>query len=81
MITSSGGLLIRHITNSRKHPCADNLVFQDVCEERGKANEMTHQHLKEGIETAIARSNEQHNELKTDMRTGFDKLETLIKAK
>ena len=79
LITSGGGLLIKHMTNSRKHPCADKLVFEDVCEERGKSNELAHKHLKEGIDTAIARSKEQHDELKTDMRTGFDKLEVLIK--
>ena len=72
--------LNRHTSNSKKHACADNLVFDDVCEERGKANDMVHRHLKEGIEQAIARSDEQHVELKADMRTGFDKLETLIKA-
>lgn len=68
----------KHISNTRKHPCKDNIVFRDVCEERGKANEQAHEHLKEGIENAIKRSDEQHVELKSDMKNGFAKLETLI---
>lgn len=57
------------------------MVYNEVCSERGKANEQAHLHLKEGIEAAIARSDEKHKELKTDMRTGFGRIEDLIKAK
>ena len=76
-----GGICLwmsRHITNNRKHPCKDEIVFQNVCEERGKTNSQAHNHLKEGIETAIKRSDEQHTELKADMRNGFAKIEVLI---
>ncbi len=60
---------IKHVTSSNRHPKADDLVYKDVCDERGKANESEHKHLKEGID-----------ELKVDVRTGFDKLENLIKS-
>ncbi len=69
----------KHISNSKKHPCKDDIVFEDVCTERGKANKEAHEYLKEGITAAIARSDEQHKELKNDMKAGFDRLETLIK--
>ena len=72
------GWLAKHISNTNKHPCKDDIVFGDVCEERGKTNEQAHQHLKEGIENAIARSDEQHKELKADMKTGFGEIKTLI---
>ncbi len=72
------GWLAKHISNTKKHPCSDNLVFNDVCIERGKANEHAHEYLKEGIENAIKRSDEQHNELKNDMKTGFTRIENLI---
>ena len=72
------GWLAKHISNTNKHPCGSDIVFKDVCEERGKANEQAHQHLKEGITAAIARSDKQHNELKTDMKSGFTEIKTLI---
>lgn len=75
------GLLIRHISGTNRHPKAGDLVYGDVCEERGKANEQAHLHLKEGIDTAIARSDEQHKELKADMRTGFLEIKNLIQEK
>lgn len=68
----------KHISNSKKHPCKDDIVYGDVCTERGKANEQAHLHLKEGIDNAIARSNEQHDELKADMKSGFSEIKTLI---
>ena len=70
----------KHISNSKKHPCKDDMVFKEVCEERGKANDQAHEHLKEGIENAIKRSDEQHNELKVDMKAGFTKIEMLIRG-
>ncbi len=72
------GWLAKHISNTRKHPCKDDIVFGDVCVERGKANEQAHLHLKEGIENAIAHSDEQHTELKADMKSGFGEIKTLI---
>ena len=71
---------IKHVTSSSRHPKSDDLVYADVCEERGKANEEAHKNLKEGIETAIARSDEKHAELKADMKTGFTEIKDLIRA-
>ena len=73
------GWMAKHITNSRKHPNQEDLVFGDVCKERGKANDQSHLHLKEGIEKAIIHSNEQHIELKKDMKDGFNRVENLIR--
>lgn len=72
---------LRHVTGSNRHPKADDVVYTDVCAERGKANEQAHEHLKGGIDAAIARSDEQHKELKADMRTGFLEIKTLIQEK
>lgn len=74
-------LIVKHMATGSRHPKADKVVYSDVCEERGKANEQAHLHLKEGIDAAIARSDEQHKELKADMRTGFLEIKTLIQEK
>ena len=73
--------LLKHATGTNRHPKADDLVYNDVCSERGKANEQAHVHLKEGIDAAIARSDEQHKELKTDMRTGFSEIKQILQEK
>lgn len=70
---------IKHVSGSNRHPKAEDVVYNDVCTERGKANEQAHEHLKEGIDAAIARSDEQHKELKADMRTGFFEIQTEVK--
>ena len=57
----------KHASKKNRHPCTDSLVYKDVCEERGKTNEMAHQYLKEGIEQAIKRSDERHIEIKEDL--------------
>lgn len=71
---------IKHVTASNRHPKGDALVFSDVCIERGKANKVAHKTLKEGIEAAIARSDEKHIELKDDMKAGFGEIKELIKS-
>ena len=71
---------IRHISGTNRHPKADDLVYNDVCTERGKANDEAHKHLKEDIVAAIARSDEKHSELKADMKTGFSEIKTLIET-
>ncbi|MHC4637199.1 MAG: hypothetical protein ACYTBP_17705 [Planctomycetota bacterium] len=73
------GWLAKHISNIKKHPCKDDIVFQDVCAGRGKANEQAHENLKESIKAAVDKSNEQHKDLKADMNQGFRQLETLRK--
>lgn len=70
----------KHISDTERHPSKDNLVYLDVCNERGKANDTEHNHLKEGIQQAINRSDEQHQELKKDMKEGFTEIKTLIKS-
>ncbi len=60
---------LKHVTGSNRHPKADDLVYRDVCDERGKANDAEHKHLKEGID-----------ELKVDVRNGFNEIKNLIKA-
>ena len=62
------GWFLKHVTGDRKHPCADNLVYRDVCDERSKRIE----HCLEG---AIKRSEQQYQDLKTDMKDGFDRIE------
>lgn len=68
----------KHISNSKKHPCKDDIVFEDVCEERGKRNEAEHNRLDDCIEAAIERSNEQHAELKEDIKSIDKKLDRLL---
>ena len=73
-------LIVKHMTAGSRHPKADDLVYNDVCTERGKANEEAHGHLKESIEIAIARSDEKHDELKDNMKTGFTEIKDLLRA-
>lgn len=61
---------LKHSTGNNRHPKADDLVYGDVCDERGKANNTEHKHLKEGID-----------ELKVDVRNGFNEIKALIGAK
>lgn len=68
-----------HTGNIDRHPSRKDIVFNDVCVERGKSNKLEHKRLEDCIEGAIERSNEQHAELKQDMNRGFDKIEDLIK--
>lgn len=75
------GWFAKHISNTKKHPSSEDLVYNDVCVERAKANELAHKYLKGGIDAAIAKSDEQHRELKTDMRDGFTKIQALINSK
>ena len=74
------GWLIRHVSGANRHPKADDVVYDDVCQERGKRNAEAHKYLKEGIDAAIARSDEHHKELKADMKTGFGEIQDLIRA-
>ena len=70
------GWLIRHVSGPNRHPKADDMGCDDVCAERGKANAEAHKNLKEGIEAAIARSDEKHIELKD----GLSEIKTDVKA-
>ncbi len=60
---------LKHVTGGNRHPKAEDVVYRDVCDERGKANEVEHKHLKEGID-----------ELKSDVRTGFNEVKDLIRS-
>ncbi len=75
------GWFLVHVTRGNRHPKSDDLVYGDVCTERGKSNDQAHTHLQKGIEDAIKKSDEQHKELKADMRIGFGEIKTLIQAK
>ncbi len=57
----------KHTSNKNRHPNSDSLVYKDVCDERGKNNDQAHEHLKEGIQQAITRSDERHAEVKEDL--------------
>lgn len=72
---------LKHVTGTNRHPKADDLVYGDVCAERGRANKEAHKHLSKDIEAAIARSDEKHIELKADMKAGFTEIKDLIQAK
>ncbi len=58
----------KHITNSKKHPCKSDIVFKDVCEAK-----------QDCIESEIKNVNKRLDELKTDMKEGFDGVKELIR--
>lgn len=67
-----------HTGNIDRHPSRKDVVFDDVCVERGKSNELEHKRLEDCIEGAIERSNEQHAELKEDIGHVSSKLDRLL---
>ncbi len=82
IVAVGGGLaswLARHICNSRKHACKDDIVFRDVCDAKGALNEQVHQHLSGRIEAAIKRGDEQHAELKDFCKDEFGEIKQLIR--
>lgn len=68
------GWFLKHISASRRHPCADNIVFQDVCDAEKKR-------LEDCIEGEVKRSEQRHTELRQDMKDGFAEIKELIKNK
>ena len=78
-ITGCYLFVMKHTSNSKKHPCKDALVYNDVCEERGKSNDQAHVNLKESIEKAIQSSDEKHRESKVETKQIFDAMKTDMK--
>lgn len=72
LIAGVWGWLLKHCSNSRKHPCADNLVFKDVCRSERKR-------IDDCMESEIEERKERYKELKEDINNRFDRLEELIK--
>ena len=62
------GWLAKHISNTKKHPCKDDVVFKDVCD--AKQN---------GLENEIKNLSNRVTDLRIDMKDGFCELKTLIK--
>lgn len=67
-----------HVNEKKKHPCSDDLVFQDVCDARGETNDQAHDHLTKAIDDAVIRSADQHKEMKSDVKAGFTEIKQLI---
>lgn len=67
------GWLLKHLSNSDKHPCKRDIVYKDVCKSERKR-------LDDCIEGAIKRSDERHAELKADMKAEFAEVKDLIRA-
>ncbi len=62
------GWVTKHITSSQKHPCKKDIVFKEVCDAK-----------QDCIESEIKNVNNRLDELKTDMKEGFRRLESVIK--
>ena len=65
--------IIKHTTNSTKHPCKKDVVFVDVCREKMKGQE-------DCVESELRAVNEKVDSLKVDMRTGFKEVKDLIRS-
>jgi len=64
--------MAKHITNSKKHPCKEDIVYRDVCEaERGR--------IEDCVESELKNVNRRLDEQRSDMKDGFSRLESLIK--
>lgn len=47
LFTGVYGWLIKHLSNSKKHPCADDIVFEKTCDARRDCIESSVKDLKE----------------------------------
>ena len=50
MIVGVYGWLLKHLSNSKKHPCSDKLVYRDTCQANRDCIEMKIDGLKELLE-------------------------------
>ena len=66
------GWIARHISNTKKHPCKDDIVFQDVCDERSKR-------LEDCIENEVEVSKERYETLTKKVDDGFKEVKALIR--
>lgn len=66
------GWLAKHISNTKKHPCKDDIVFQDVCDERSRR-------LQDCIENEVTVSKERYETLAKKVDDGFREVKELIR--
>lgn len=71
LIAGVYGWLLKHLSNSKKHPCADKLVYQDLCGERSKR-------LEDCIEAEVRASKERYETLAKKVDDGFKEIKGLI---
>ena len=63
------GWLLKHLANTKKHPCSDDIVFKDVCKEKTKR-------LEDCIEAQVKLETERYENLKTSI----DEVKDLIRG-
>ena len=73
--------LIKHMTNSTRHPNGDKIVYTDLYEKAEKSNDQAHKDLRKAIDDSETRSEKRHNELKRDVKDGFTEIKVLIQTK
>jgi len=66
------GWLAKHISNTKKHPCKDDIVFGDVCDERSRR-------LQDCIENEVKVSKERYETLAKKVDDGFRDVKELIR--
>ena len=75
----------KHIAAKGKHPCTENIVFKDVCNEKmGRIEDCVEEKIKnldEKITDLKIDLKTDMIDLKTDMKEGFDRVERAILAK
>lgn len=67
------GWLLKHLSNTTKHPCKEDIVFRNVCDEKVKR-------LDDCIETQAKLSAERYETLTKKVDDGFDDLKRLVRA-
>ncbi len=68
------GWVAKHITNSKKHPCKDDIVFKDVCDE-------TQRRLEDCVESEAKLCQQRYESLTKQVDSGFAEVKQLIKEK
>lgn len=73
------GWLIKHCGNTKKHANCEQFVKEPLCAERGQRNDDEHKRLHYRVDEAIRKSDEQHADLKADMKAEFHEVKELIR--
>lgn len=68
-----------HIANRSKHPCTDEIVYKDVCEQVQITSAKEHKYLSDCIERIEKQTGEKFDDLKKDMKDGFEEIKNLIR--
>lgn len=73
------GWLLKHCSDNNKHPNKNKVVYKDVCATEHKRVADNFAALKHSDEQHQQETMRRYDDLKTDMKEGFKRIENLVK--